>query len=65
MIRLGSTLNAAEAIEQMALGNLHHQRYEGHGQDPVAFILFLREERYHREEKIRRDGCGMDLSHHA
>ncbi len=45
MIRLRSTLNAAKAIKQMALGNLYNERYKGHGHDPVAFISLLREVR--------------------
>ena len=57
MIRLRSTLNAAEAIKQMALGNHHHQRYEEHGHDPVAFISFLREESYHRKEGYEDTGA--------
>ncbi len=52
MIRLRSTLNAAEAIEQMAFGNLHDERYKGHGHNPVAFISLLRE-----VGKIPRDRC--------
>ena len=57
MIRLRSTPNAAEAIEQLAFGDLHDERYRGHGQDPVAFISFLREERYHRKERYEGTGA--------
>ena len=57
MIRLRSTLNAAEAIKQMAFGNLHDERYKGHGHDPVAFISLLREERFHHEERYEGTGA--------
>ncbi len=57
MIRLRSTLNAAEAIEQMAFGNLHDERYEGHGHNPVAFISLLREKRFHHEERYEGTGA--------
>ena len=57
MIRLRSTLNAAEAIEQMAFGNLHDERYKGHGHDPVAFISLLRKEGFHSEERYEGTGA--------